>query len=98
MLASQLQIGFVIPGLGPIESLTVNLGDKAVLRPTTTWGIQIRPTMRGNGLLRSRLAQESLEHSYERVPVSVTVVSGEERRVFDIDDQIEVESELLVAA
>lgn len=98
MLASQLQVGYVIPGLGPVESLTVNLGDKAILRPTTTWGIRIRPAMRVNGLLRSRLAQEALEHTYERAPVSITVTSGDEHRVFDIEEQIEVESELLAAA
>jgi hypothetical protein len=54
--------------------------------------------MRINSVLRSRLAQEALEHSYERVPMSITVVSGEERQVFDLDEEVEVESELLAAA
>jgi hypothetical protein len=98
MLASQLQVGHVIPDLGPIDSFTVNFGDKAILRPTITWGIQIRPALRVNGLLRSRLAQEALEHTYERVPVSITVTSGDERRIYDIEKEIEVESELLAAA
>jgi hypothetical protein len=98
MLASQLQLGHVIPGFGPVESLTVNLGDKAVMRPTVSWGIQIRPAMRVNGLLRSRLAQEALEHTYERVPVSITVTIGDERRIFDIEERVEVESELLAVA
>jgi hypothetical protein len=98
MLASQLQVGQSIPGLGLIDRLTVNLGDKAILRPTLSWGIQIRPAVRINELLRSWLTQESLEHTYERVPVSITVVSRDERRVFDIDEHVEVESELLAAA
>jgi hypothetical protein len=98
MLASQLQVGYIVLGLGRIHSLNVNLGDKAVMRNTNTWGIEIRPAMRVNGLLRSRLAQEALEHSYERVPVSITVVSGDERRVFDINEEVEIEIELMAAA
>lgn len=90
MLASQLQAGHVIYGLGRIDSLTVNQGDKAIVRSTLTWGIQIRPTMRVNGVLRARLAQEALEHTYERLPVSVTVVIGNERHTFKIDEQINV--------
>jgi hypothetical protein len=94
MLASQLQLGHVVPGFGPVESLKLNFGDKAVMRPTVSWGIQIRPAVRINGLLRSRLAQEAVEHTYERVPVSITVTSGDGRRIFDIEEEIEVKSEV----
>jgi hypothetical protein len=98
MLASQLEVGQFIPSLGRIDGLTINLGDKAILRPTFGWGFQIRRGVRLNGLLYVRLAQEALEHSYERVPVSVTVISSSERRTFDIGEEVEVEEEMLAAA
>jgi hypothetical protein len=90
MKAIELGVGLVVVGFGRIDSVTVNQQEEAIKGKTLGWGIQIAPRQKVNGLLRARLAQEALEHVYAKVPVSVTVTSGNSRRTFDTTEHVAV--------